>query len=70
MSNQPDVRSLLNRAIEHIKKDENSQAQQILQGVIKADKRNVDAWYLVSFVVDTPEKRIRALENCLDNIRN
>lgn len=55
----------LNSAIQLIREGRKTGAQAILQGLIKADPRNIQAWFWYVETCATNQKRIQALEACL-----
>ncbi len=55
----------LNYAVQLIRQGQNAEAQQILQTIIKADPKNVQAWFWYVETCATTEKRIQTLEMCL-----
>ena len=55
----------LNHAVQLIRQGQNAEAQQILQTIIKADPKNVQAWFWYVETCTTTEKRIQTLEMCL-----
>lgn len=57
--------SNLDNAIQLIRKGQKLEAQQILQGIIKNDPQNIQAWFWYVETCTTTEKRVQALETCL-----
>jgi hypothetical protein len=55
----------LNRAIQLIQAGQNEQAQVILQGLIRTNQQDLEAWSWYVRSCPTPEKRLNALELCL-----
>lgn len=55
----------LKRAAALIKQGEKGQAGQILRGILREDKHNTSAWWLLSLVTDDKEKSIRMLEKVI-----
>lgn len=55
----------LNRAIQLIQAGQNEQAQVILQGLIRTNQQDLEAWSWYIKSCPTPEKRLQALELCL-----
>ena len=55
----------LNQAIQMIRQGRKTEAQQILQNVIKADPKNIQAWFWYVETCSTTDQRIQALEACL-----
>lgn len=55
----------LNKAIQLIQAGQNEQAQSILQGLIKVNQQDLEAWSWYARSCRTPEKRLEALELCL-----
>lgn len=55
----------LESAIQLIRVGRKPEAQPILQGLIKADPKNIQAWFWYVETCPTNEKRIQALETCL-----
>jgi hypothetical protein len=55
----------LNRAIQLIQAGQNEQAQVILQGLIRVNQQDLEAWSWYVRSCPTPEKRLNALELCL-----
>ena len=55
----------LNRAREAISKGDNKTAQQILAGILAQDNQSVEAWLLLSDVLENPEQRIESLKRVL-----
>lgn len=55
----------LNNAIQLIRQGRKTEAEQILQAVIRNDPKNINAWFWYVETCATTEKRIQALEMCL-----
>ena len=60
-SNQPE----LNDAREAISKGDKIKAQQILAGILRQDGQNVEAWLLLSDILENPEQRTDCLKRVL-----
>lgn len=57
--------STLENAIQFIRQGRKTEAQQILQAIIKNDPKNIQAWFWYVETCSTTEQRIKALETCL-----
>ena len=57
--------STLDNAIQLVRVGRKAEAQPILQGLIKADPKNIQAWFWYVETCATNEKQIQALETCL-----
>ncbi len=55
----------LNNAVQLIRQGQNTEAQQLLQTIIKAEPKNIQAWFWYVETCTTTEKRIQTLEMCL-----
>lgn len=55
----------LKRAAALIKQGEKGQASQVLRGLLREDPRNVEAWWMLSYTFDSPEKAVQALERAV-----
>lgn len=55
----------LNSVREAISKGDNKTAQQILASILTQDNQNVEAWLLLSDVLENPEQRIESLKRVL-----
>lgn len=55
----------LKRAAALIKQGEKGQASQVLRSILREDPQNVEAWWMLSYTFDSPEKAQQALERAL-----
>jgi len=55
----------LKQAAALIKRGELGQASQVLRGILRQDPRSVEAWWMLSYTFDSPEKSLQALERAL-----
>lgn len=60
-----DVSTTLERAFELIKQGEKAQAAALLKPILRQDRRNVDAWWLLANATSDPAKKARMLERVL-----
>lgn len=59
------VEQELRKAVNNIKQGKKEDARNIVEDVIKNDPNNADAWYLLSFIANTPEEVKRYLEKTI-----
>ncbi len=55
----------LKQAAALIKRGELGQASQVLRGILRQNPRSVEAWWMLSYTFDSPEKSLLALERAL-----
>ncbi|MCA9913927.1 MAG: hypothetical protein KC496_11285 [Anaerolineae bacterium] len=55
----------LKRAAALIKQGEKGQASQVLRGILRENPYDVEAWWMLSYTFDSPEKAIQALERAV-----
>ncbi len=55
----------LNQAIQLIRQGRKTEAQRLLQGILKSDPRNIQAWFWYVETCSTVEQRIQTLQACL-----
>ncbi len=55
----------LKRAAALIKQGEKGQASQVLRAVLRENPRSVEAWWMLSYTFDSPEKAVQALERAV-----
>ena len=61
----PETEVALRKAIAHIRAGKASRAQPILVGLLRVEPNNAQAWYLLSYVLDDPQRQQYALLQAL-----
>ena len=60
------TRDQLQVAYQHLKSGEKAQAVTLLKPIVRADRDNADAWWLLANALEDPDKQRKALHHALD----